>query len=141
VGRKEVIGEKYWGVLVLGKPEVRRIATWQLGSTALAAIVFGLSLGASAAAASVLGGAIAMLANLAMALVALSGAPAAANRIIHRFYVAEASKILVTIFGFTLAFGIFESPAFPLLMTFALSLLAYWVTLAFVRRPLVLEGE
>jgi len=82
-----------------------------------------------------------MLANLAMALVALSGAPAVANRIIHRFYVAEASKILVTIVGFALAFGIFESPAFPLLMTFALSLLAYWVTLAFARRPLVLEGE
>jgi len=122
---------------MLGKREITRIFVWQFGCSAMSALVLGITLGPDAGAASAAGGSIAMLANLTMALIALSGGPAAANRVMRRFYFAEASKILVTVAALALAFGLFDPPARPLLATFAIALLAHWAALVFVRKPLL----
>jgi len=125
---------------MFGKRELARIVGWQLGCTGGATIIFALTVGVAGAAASAAGGVIAIVANITMALIALSGGSAAPRAVMYRFYVAEASKLFVIMASLGVAFKLFNPPAAPLLVTFALALLAHWGAVAFVRRPSLTTG-
>lgn len=103
--------------------------------TLVAAVVFGLAMGAQAALGALVGGGISVLLSLWMALrVFAVPAEAGPQAVFAAFVKAEAIKMVMAVALFSAA-AIFLSHVFvPLVVTFVATLAVNWLALVFTRR-------
>lgn len=112
-----------------------RVAAWQVGSAALAAIAMAGISGVTAGAATLLGGAIAGVGSLAYAIASGGNEPQPEPRRMLRAHLrAEALKLSVSIAGLAVALGSLPAQAaWPLIVGFVVALHGYFAALWFDR--------
>lgn len=104
-----------------------RILVTQVIISAVVAMVF-LLFGTMAAASSVIGGLVAVIPNGVFVLIThRHGGAQSAKKIINTFYIGEALKMLLTAGMFAAAFIFFPVEILPLMLTFILCMLAYFI--------------
>lgn len=126
-------------------PNARRLAFSVVAGQALVTLVFALAAfaiaGTKAAVSAMIGGGIATLASLAMAVLAFGRAAGAdAERIVRAFYVGEAVKLGLMVVLFAVVLKTMEVSPGALFGAFAATFLVYWVALANALPPLVGRG-
>ena len=96
--------------------------------------------GISTAVAALAGGVIGVVTNLYVALrVFGNGAVRSAQKVLQRFYAAEAVKFALTLGLFALGIGVLKLNALPLLGGYGLTLVVYWLALLPMRPNLELN--
>ena len=107
-----------------------RIVLAQLGiALGLAAVCLAVW-GGSTALAALAGGMIGVVTNLYVALRVFGyAAVRTAQKILQRFYAAEAVKFALTLGLFALGIGVLKLNALPLLAGYGLTLMVYWLAL------------
>jgi ATP synthase protein I len=117
-----------------------RIVLAQLGIALVFAAVCLVAWGRSTAVAALAGGVIGVVTNLYVALrVFGNGAVRSAQKVLQRFYAAEAVKFALTFGLFALGIGVLKLNALPLLGGYALTLAVYWLALLPTRPKLELN--
>ena len=117
-----------------------RIVLAQLGMALVLAAVCLAAWGRSTAVAALAGGAIGVVTNLYVALrVFGNGAVRPAQKVLRRFYAAEALKFALTLGLFALGIGVLKLNALPLLGGYGLTLAVYWLALLPIRPNLELN--
>ena len=107
-----------------------RIVLAQLGIALVFAAVCLVAWGRSTAVAALAGGVIGVVTNLYVALrVFGKGAVRSAQKVLQRFYAAEAVKFALTLGLFGLGIGVLKLNALPLLGGYGLTLVVYWLAL------------
>jgi ATP synthase protein I len=128
------------GVVLMAKREpfasakkaTLKIVSIQITITLLIATACFAFFNAKAAYSAVVGGGISIIATLYFARQVFSlGVGAPATKIARRFYVGEAVKLLLTAALFGIAIAWLNVSFFPLFLTYAATLLAYWLALLF----------
>lgn len=114
------------------KKATTRIVLIQLLITFLAAAVCFIVFNWRAAYSAVIGGGISIIATLYFAQRVFSLQPGvAAAKIARRFYIGEAIKLMLTAALFVAAIKLSDVSFPPLFLTYAATLLAYWLVLLF----------
>jgi F0F1-type ATP synthase assembly protein I len=117
-----------------------RIVLAQLGIALVFAAVCLVAWGRSTAVAALAGGVIGVVTNLYVALrVFGNGAVRPAQKVLQRFYAAEAVKFALTFGLFALGIGVLKLNALPLLGGYGLTLVVYWLALLPARPKLELN--
>jgi ATP synthase protein I len=117
-----------------------RIVLAQLGIALVFAAVCLVAWGRSTAVAALAGGVIGVVTNLYVALRIFGyGAVRSAQKVLQRFYAAEAVKFALTFGLFALGIGVLKLNALPLLGGYALTLAVYWLALLPTRPKLELN--
>jgi len=111
-----------------GRGVALRITASQLAITGLCAAGFGLALGLAAAGSALVGGGINTLANLYLAR-RLFGGDMSPRAILRNLYLGEFAKIALTVALFVIAIMTLELEFLPLFVTYAATLLAFWIAL------------
>lgn len=112
-----------------GKSTAYRIALVQLMATILVSVLlYGLQ-GRTAGVAAALGGCIAVGNTLLFAWRVFAGGVLPARTVLRRFYVAEVVKIVLTAGLFLTALTVLALPFLPLLLGYAVTLAAHWISL------------
>jgi ATP synthase protein I len=112
------------------KSIVYRVVGGQILIGLIATLLAYLLSGSSAASSAALGGVIAVAGNLYFGLQLFAGAPVKpAKEILRRFYVAEVVKTVLTATLFVIAVLVLNASFFPLIVTYAMTLLVYWLAL------------
>lgn len=116
-----------------------RIVLAQLGIALVFAAVCLVAWGRSTAVAALAGGVTGVVTNLYVALrVFGNGAVRSAQKVLQRFYAAEAVKFALTLGLFALGIGVLKLNALPLLGGYGLTLVVYWLALLPIRPHLEL---
>jgi ATP synthase protein I len=120
-------------VLAIDLARARRLAygvvLGQAGVTLIAALgAWGLA-GQDAGISALLGGGIATVGSLAMAVLVFAGAIANAQRIVAAFYVGEALKLAVVVVLFVVVLRTVRVVPLAMLASFAATYLVYWIAL------------
>ena len=120
-------------MLAIDLPHARRLAfgvvLGQAGVTAVAAVAALALAGGGAAWSALLGGGIATVGSLAMALLVFAGAMANAQRIVAAFYTGEAVKLAVVVVLFVVVLRTVRVVPLAMLAGFAATYLVYWIAL------------
>ena len=120
-------------MLAIDLPRARRLAFGVVvGQAAVTLIAAAAALGLSgrdAAGSALLGGGIATLGSLAMALLVFAGAMANAQRIVAAFYVGEGVKLAVVVVLFVVVLRTVRVVPLAMLAGFAATYLVYWIAL------------
>ena len=107
-----------------------RIVRWQASAALLAGAGFLAFSSGRAALSALVGGGIAVVANLSMVLLAFRSAPGeAAKPTLRGFYRGEAAKLGVTVVLLVVALRTGSLDALPMLVAFIATLPAYWIAL------------
>ena len=111
---------------------MRAALAWQLGATAVSALVAGMAGGTHAAVSAALGGAVVIVANIAYACTVSLSAPRSAGETIRTLLRAEAVKVAVIVLELGLVFsGYGALVALPLIVTLILTVLLWPVALLY----------
>ncbi len=111
---------------------MRAAVAWQLGATAVSALVAGLVGGTHAAFSAAIGGAVVIVANIAYACTVSLSAPRTAGATIRTLLRAEAVKVALIVLGLWLVFsGYGAVVALPLICTLILTVLLWPVALLY----------
>jgi ATP synthase protein I len=120
-------------VLAIDLARARRLAygvvLGQAGVSAIAALIAFALAGREAAISALLGGGIATLGSLAMALLVFASAVANAQRIVAAFYVGEALKLTTVVVLFVVVLRTVRVVPLAMLASFAATYLVYWIAL------------
>ncbi|OGI37392.1 MAG: hypothetical protein A2V91_04025 [Candidatus Muproteobacteria bacterium RBG_16_64_10] len=109
-----------------GKSTAYSILLAQLTVTlALAALLLGIQ-GSRFALAALTGGFIGVVSNAVFAWFALSGGVQPARQVMRQFYLAEVSKLAVTVALFLVALSFFKTLFLPVLLGYGVTLVVYW---------------
>lgn len=109
-----------------GKSTAYSILLAQLTVTlALAALLLGIQ-GSRFAMAALTGGFIGVISSAVFAWFALSGGVQPARQVMRQFYLAEVSKLAVTVVLFLAALSLFKTLFLPVLLGYGLTLVVYW---------------
>jgi ATP synthase protein I len=106
-----------------------RIVSAQLAVAALVSLGFWLFSGATAASSAFAGGVISAAGSLIFARWLIRAEGRAPRAFAHAFYVGEGMKLVVTVALFWAALAQLEMAAAPLLITYAVTLIVYWLAL------------
>lgn len=118
-----------------GKSTVYSILLAQLTVTlALAALLLGIQ-GSRFALAALTGGFIGVISNAVFAWFALSGGVQPARQVMRQFYLAEFSKLVVTVALFLAALTFFKTLFLPVLLGYGVTLVVYWTAPLLVPAP------
>ncbi len=110
----------------------------QLVVTLVAVLAALLASGAKAAGSAAVGGGISLVVTSYFAWQVFRAAPgASAQRVARALFIGEAVKLVLTAALFAAAFIWLDVSPLPLLLTYALTLLAYWIALPFTLDALV----
>ncbi|MDH3514416.1 MAG: ATP synthase subunit I [Gammaproteobacteria bacterium] len=101
----------------------------QFAMSLAAGVVAWGAVDSTSAVAVVAGGLINVIANLCFALQVFAGGVRPARSVLRSFYLAEAVKLLLTAALFALALAVLRLAPLPLLLGFAVTLMAYWLVL------------
>lgn len=107
-----------------------RLVLWQVVATSVVAVLFLVFSGAAHAGSALLGGAIGVVATVAMVIVAMRPAEEDPRRIMRGFYRGEAVKLGLTVLLFAVALKFFEIAVGPFFAAYIATFLVYWVALA-----------
>lgn len=110
----------------------RKILAIQLGVTLVAALLSFFFAGGQAAYSACIGGGISVVATVYFARKVFSAGPGStAKQVARAFYIAEIIKIFLTGALFVVALLWLSVSFLPLFLTYAATLLAYWLVLPF----------
>lgn len=124
-----------------GKSTAYSILLAQLTVTlVLAALLLGIQ-GSRFALAALTGGFIGVISNAVFAWLALSGGVQPARRIMRQFYLAEMSKLVVTVALFLVALTFFKTLFLPVLLGYGVTLVVYWTVPLLLPAPTQKAGE
>lgn len=112
-----------------GKSTAHRIVWMQLAATIVVAAILFAASGTAAAAAAAAGGGIAVVNNLYFARLLFAGGIVPAKTVLHRFYLAEVVKIVLTTALFLAALLVFRLSFLPLLSGYGVALTIHWFAL------------
>lgn len=108
----------------------RRVLVFQLLVTLSAVAVAGLVAGSGAALSAGVGGGISVVVTAVFAGLTFAAGPGAtAARVARALYLGEVVKFLLTIALFAVAFVLIEVSFLPLILTYAATLMVYWLAL------------
>lgn len=106
-----------------------KLALIQLVVTILIATGFWFFQGDKSAISALTGGVICALATWTMAAIMFARKDANAGQMLTTFYLGEASKVLITVICFILAFVVLEVKALPFILTYIAMLIMHWLAL------------
>jgi ATP synthase protein I len=120
-------------VLAIDLPRARRLAfgvvMGQAGVTLVAALVACGIAGRQAGISALLGGGIATVGSMAMAILVFAGAAANAERIVAAFYLGEGVKLALVVALFVVVLRTVRVVPLAMLASFAATYLVYWIAL------------
>jgi len=120
-------------VFAIDLPHARRLAfgvvLGQAGVTVIVALLTWAIAGIRAGLSALLGGGIATMGSLVMALLAFAGGGGAPSGVLRRFYLGEAVKLALVVVFFVLALKLLNVEPLAMFGAFAVTLLVYWIAL------------
>ena len=120
-------------MLAIDLPRARRLAfgvvLGQAGVTLVAALTAWGVAGREAGTSALLGGGIATVGSMAMAIVVFGSAAANAQRVVAAFYVGEGVKLALVVALFVVVLRTVRVVPLAMLASFAATYLVYWIAL------------